>query len=60
MNGARFNINKAVSSFVAWVSRFFRKIAVRGSNLIAPTLDIVESAQTVTHYEQILTIRRLG
>ncbi len=60
MNRARFNINKAVASFVARFSRWLGEVTVRGRDLAATTLDIVETAESVAHLEQILAIGRLG
>jgi len=60
MNGARFNINDTVSSLVAGVSRWFRKVAICGGYLGAAALDVIESTESVTHFEQILTIGRFG
>ena len=60
MNRGSFNINKAISSLVAWVSRCFRKITICGRNLAATALDVVETAQSMAHLEQITTVGRLG
>ena len=60
MNGASFNINKAVSSLVAGVSGWFRKITVGWRDLSATSLDVVETAESVAYFEQILTIGWFG
>jgi len=60
MNGTRLNINKTVSSLVARFSRCFGKITIGGGYLAATTLDVVETTESVTHFEQIATIGRLG
>ena len=60
MNGTRFNINKAVSSFVARLSRRLGKVAVSGRNLGATALDVVEPTESMAHFKQILAIGRLG
>ncbi len=51
MDGAKFNINEAVSSLVARFGRSFGEIAIRGRYLSATALDVVKAAESVTHLE---------
>jgi len=60
MNWARFNIDKAVSSFVAHFSGGLQKIAIGKYDLGATALDIIETTQSVTHLKQKATVGRLG
>jgi len=60
MNRTRFNINKSVSSLVARLSRWFRKIAVGWRYVAATALDVIETAESVAYFEQILTVGRFG
>ena len=60
MNGARFNINESVSSLVASLSRRLTEITVGRRYMTATALNIIKSAESVAHFEQILTIGRLG
>jgi len=60
MDWGRFNINKTVSSLVSSFSRSLRKIAIGRCDLGVTALDIVESAESVAHLEQITAVGWLG
>jgi len=60
MNWVSLNLDKTVSGFVAGFSRGLCEITVSRRNSVATVFDMIETAQRVSRFEQILTTGRLG